>query len=162
MHSAHVKRKDTRFRFMDYVASMDATREEKAVLWPLAYHANDAGEARPGETTLCRESGIHEPRTLRRWLRKLEGKGWITTRLNAYPVQIGGRTLYLNVYTLTLPREDTIVSAHDGDGRTNDTPREDAEGTTGGQIGGGRADTAMSDKAQGNPVKHIKKRNSFF
>lgn len=117
--------KSAGFKWFRAVADLNANREEKAVLWALAYHADKDGEVRAGETRLCREIGLaadgvkHPDRTLRRWLRRLERKGWIETKRNAHPVDLNGRRFFLNVYRLTIPtRADSIVSAHEADGRT--------------------------------------------
>lgn len=161
------------FKWLWAVAELPASMKEKAVLFPLALHADADGFCYPGETTLCRESGllttteekrarrhsesknseIGGERTLRRWLRRLEDKGWIQTDRNSRPVKINGRTLYLNVYRLTIPlrRADSIVSPHDAatggqiehDGRTNDP-------MTGGQNAPQRADSIVSDKCPRN------------
>ena len=129
------------FKWFWAVADLSARREEKALLWPLALHADSNGTSFPGEALLCRESGIGNERTLRRVLRRLERAGWIETARNSRPVRIEGRTFYANSYRLTLPtRADIIVSPHEGetgghrvkDGRTNQARREDKSGTTGG------------------------------
>ena len=130
------------FKWLWAVANLSATKEEKALLWPLALHADGNGTSFPGETLLCRESGIGSERTLRRVLRRLERAGWIKTARNSRPVKIEGRTFYANFYRLTIPsrRADITVSGHDHktggqneqDGRTNQHPREDKTHETGG------------------------------
>lgn len=155
------------FKWLWAVAELPASMKEKSLLWPLALHADSEGFSYPGETTLCRETGMYTTasdkrkkrpskvedhkgdsnnlcgeRTLRRWLRRLERKGWIQTARNSRPVKVNGRTLYLNVYRLTIPlrRADSIVSAHDPetggqfehDGRTKCVPLADKTSMTGG------------------------------
>ena len=159
--------KNSAFKWLLAVAELPASMKEKAILWPLALHADSDGFSYPGETTLCRETGMYTTasdkrkkrpskvedhkgdsnnlcgeRTLRRWLRRLERKGWIQTARNSRPVKVNGRTLYLNVYHLTIPlrRADSIVSAHDPemggqighDGRTKSVPLADKLDTMGG------------------------------
>lgn len=141
MESSRLKR--DAFKWLWAVANLPVAREEKALLWPLALHADGNGTSFPGEALLCRESGIGSKRTLRRALRRLELAGWIETARNSCPVKIGDKTFYTNAYALKIPtgREDKAVAAHEGvtggqierHGRTNQTPREDKSRTTGGQ-----------------------------
>ncbi len=130
------------FKWLWAVAELPASMREKALLYPLALHADSNGQSYPGEATLRRESGLGSESTLRRTLRQLERRGWIKTAPNTHPVKIGHKTYFTNTYTLTMTpgRAVTAMTGHDagtggqneGDGRSKDTSRAVKTGFTGG------------------------------
>lgn len=133
------------FKWLWAVAELPASMKEKALLWPLALHADINGQSYPGEATLRRESGLGSESTLRRTLRQLERRGWIKTAPNTHPVKIGHKTYFTNTYTMTMTmtpgRAVRVMTGHDtgtggqneGDGRSQDTSRAVNSSFTGGQ-----------------------------
>jgi hypothetical protein len=95
--------KNSAFKWLWAVAELRASMREKALLYPLALHADSNGQSYPGEATLLRESGIGSESTLRRTLRQLERRGWIKTTRHGHAVKINGKTFFLNRYSLTVP-----------------------------------------------------------
>lgn len=95
--------KNSAFKWLWAVAELPASMREKALLYPLALHADSNGQSYPGQATLRRESGLGSESTLRRTLRQLERRGWIKTMRHGHAVKVNGKTFFLNRYSLTVP-----------------------------------------------------------
>ncbi len=101
-----MRTKTSRFNWLSIVAAYLAPEKVKALLWPLAFHSNTAGECHPSVPTLARETGCSAS-TARRRLHKLAAMGLLEIVPRHVPFHAGGKTLYLNLYRLKLPAETT-------------------------------------------------------
>lgn len=148
-----MRKKQTRFDWLDRVARLLLPERLKSMLWPLAYHANIAGECHPSVGTLAREAGCGSNDTARRRLHKLAAKGLIEILPRHVPFHATGKTLFVNLYRLKLPLTEPARPCNSLQGHSGETALQKTETTlqNGGDGLAKRADD-LAEPCKPNPI----------